>query len=473
MKKVSSILTISVMLLSTLSIIVFFSSEAHAYPEVKQLTKNGFDESLGSGGYSHDHVLSWDGSKVVFATWYSTTLPFDSKIYVMNTTDDPGQEKLMTTAFGNNIHGSISADGSKIVFMSNRDNPSDPWYSAEIFVMNTTDDPGDEIQITQDNLLDHDPDISGNGKIIAWHSAPTSWTGFDIVVANISDITNVQITRLPTGPNNDEYPSLTYDGKSMSFWTQNQGEVFLINSDGTGLRDLTNSIDFEYYNALCGDGSKVAFQRIVDSDQEIFVYDITHDILTQLTDNNADDRLGGINGDGTIVTYSRDGNIFIHDMTGENQLTDGDFDDRYPRISGDGSTIVFESNRDGPDYDIFMIRLQEQIFASVDIDPDTLNLKSNGQWIKAYVTLPEGYSVEDVDVTTVNVTHNDFVLTADWGEVQDGVLMINFDRAALRDYLGVVDVDDSDKFYGITLTVKGNVAGTPFEGSDTITVKRK
>lgn len=122
----------------------------------------------------------------------------------------------------------------------------------------------------------------------------------------------------------------------------------------------------------------------------------------------------------------------------------------------------------------YSIGPEEPLSATVDIDPDTLNLKSNGEWITAYVTLPEGYSVGDIDIASVELIHNDVVVdTADWGEVQDGVLMAKFDRATLRDYLGEVDVDDGDKFYDITLTVTGNVAGTLFEGSDTITVKRR
>jgi len=124
--------------------------------------------------------------------------------------------------------------------------------------------------------------------------------------------------------------------------------------------------------------------------------------------------------------------------------------------------------------DFWLIKLApSEISATVDIAPETLNLKSNGEWITAYVTLPEGHLVESVDVNTVELVHNDFLLNADWGEVQDGVLMVKFDRGSLRDHLGEVDVDDGDKFYDVTLTVKGEVAGTPFEGSDTITVKRK
>jgi hypothetical protein len=114
------------------------------------------------------------------------------------------------------------------------------------------------------------------------------------------------------------------------------------------------------------------------------------------------------------------------------------------------------------------------ITATIDIDPDTLNLKSNGEWVTAYITLPEDYLVEDINVTTIKMSHNDFVLAAEWVDVQDGVLMVKFDRIALRDHLGEADLDDGDKFYDITLTVTGKLVDeTPFEGSDTITVIKK
>jgi len=33
--------------------------------------------------------------------------------------------------------------------------------------------------------------------------------------------------------------------------------------------------------------------------------------------------------------------------------------------------------------------------ATVDLDPDTLNLESKGKWITCYIELPEGYGIGD------------------------------------------------------------------------------
>jgi hypothetical protein len=43
------------------------------------------------------------------------------------------------------------------------------------------------------------------------------------------------------------------------------------------------------------------------------------------------------------------------------------------------------------------------IIASIDIKPDTLNLKSKGNWITAYIELPEGSNVGDIDCSTIRL----------------------------------------------------------------------
>jgi hypothetical protein len=105
--------------------------------------------------------------------------------------------------------------------------------------------------------------------------------------------------------------------------------------------------------------------------------------------------------------------------------------------------------------------------ATVDIDPDTLNLKSKGKWITAYIELPEAYDVNEIDVDTVVL--NDVVPAephpthiGDYDD--DGILdlMVKFDRSDVQAILGVGDE--------VKITVTGEVAGIPFEGSDTIRV---
>jgi len=74
--------------------------------------------------------------------------------------------------------------------------------------------------------------------------------------------------------------------------------------------------------------------------------------------------------------------------------------------------------------------------AVVDIVPDTLNLRSRGQWVTCYIELPEGYSVADIDVTSLLLAEQ---LPAETRPVAigdydlDGApdLMVKFSRARL------------------------------------------
>jgi len=109
------------------------------------------------------------------------------------------------------------------------------------------------------------------------------------------------------------------------------------------------------------------------------------------------------------------------------------------------------------------------VAATVDFEPNTLNLRSQGRWITAHIELPEGYNVRDIDVSSILLNDTipvDSVAPTDIGDYDldgTGDLMVKFDRASVMALLRVGKV---------TLTIVGEVNGTPFEGTDTIRVIR-
>ncbi|UCE36877.1 MAG: hypothetical protein JSW00_15430 [Thermoplasmata archaeon] len=98
--------------------------------------------------------------------------------------------------------------------------------------------------------------------------------------------------------------------------------------------------------------------------------------------------------------------------------------------------------------------------ATIDIDPNTLNLKSKGKWITCYIELPEGFDVNDIEIGSIRLGN---VIFAEWGDIQNDILMVKFDRSEVEDMLPPGTYN---------LKVTGELAdGTLFKGySDGITV---
>ena len=110
------------------------------------------------------------------------------------------------------------------------------------------------------------------------------------------------------------------------------------------------------------------------------------------------------------------------------------------------------------------------VSATVDIDPDELNLNARGKWITAYIELPSGYDVNDIDINNVELCYGTNCVKAELKPTKigdhdlNGVddLMVKFDRATVAGWLQQGDIP--------TFTLTGiTVGGICFEGSDTIT----
>ena len=117
------------------------------------------------------------------------------------------------------------------------------------------------------------------------------------------------------------------------------------------------------------------------------------------------------------------------------------------------------------------------INVKIDIDPDTLNLKSNGNWITCYIELPSGYNASDINASTILLNGSlPPVLDPKYGFVKDekGYLtdhdgnnvterMLKFDRASVQSLLSPgesVNVSVTGKLY----------SNRSFQGQDTIRV---
>jgi hypothetical protein len=97
--------------------------------------------------------------------------------------------------------------------------------------------------------------------------------------------------------------------------------------------------------------------------------------------------------------------------------------------------------------------LSRVLSATINIDSDTLNLKSKGRWITCYIEFSEGYDINNIDISSVLLEDT---IYAEWGDIQNHTLMVKFDRSKVEDIL-------SPGTYNLKVT--GELTdGTEFEG---------
>src|SRR4030042_2832909 len=112
--------------------------------------------------------------------------------------------------------------------------------------------------------------------------------------------------------------------------------------------------------------------------------------------------------------------------------------------------------------------LAATVTAGIRMNPGTINLSSQGQWISACIELPKPYNVRDITANTVVLPVNGNQIIAQPRQVKIGDynknrkqdLMVKFDRQDLQSHL----------FLGPqVLTVSGSIAGgNRFEGTNTV-----
>jgi parallel beta-helix repeat protein len=196
--------------------------------------------------------------------------------------------------------------------------------------------------------------------------------------------------------------------------------------------------------------------NFINNTYQVFIYDSYHNIWDNgypsggnyWSDYADADLYSGPNQD----LLGMDG-IWDHPYT-----IDADNEDRYP-----------------------LVKPWPTIPAIIDVDPDSLNLRSKGQWITIYIQLPKGYSAADIDATTILLNGTIApILDPKYGFVtkssehlvdhnNDGILerMVKFDRAEVESFITSQGIG-----YGkVPITVTGKLLnGTLFEGTGVIVV---
>jgi TolB protein len=194
--------------------------------------------------------------------------------------------------------------------------------------------------------------------------------------------------------------------RSISFWFRVFAVIWLVQNGATRAQDfkplnmikrVTNVIDSYPMPSL--DGEKIIFQSNRSGDWEIYIMNKDGSGIRNLTQSNGPDVTPNwaINGKQIVFASERDNDseIYIMDADGANQkrLTSTPGDDSHPHFFPDGSRIIFNSARSSSDVKADWGKQYHEIFS---MRPDGSDVKqiTNFKTVSTYPSVsPDGKKI--------------------------------------------------------------------------------
>jgi Tol biopolymer transport system component len=279
---------------------IVFTSNRDGNFQIYSMNPDGSDKKrlIINPGVGFDLKWSPNGKKIAFT---STHRPKDNQealewnkqgvkgasnleIHIMNS--DGTQQKKLTDSLHDDYFPMWSPGGEKMTFISRRDG------NDELYLMNS--DGTAPKNLTNNPSRDLGGFWSPDGKKILFQS---NREGNDDIYVMNSDGTEQK--RLTDSLGNDFGACWSPDGKKIVYVSEQKvedrlkrdktREIYIMNSDGSEQRRLTNNVGRDYATFWSPDGGKILFESNRDGNPEIYIMNPDGSEQTNLTINPARD----------------------------------------------------------------------------------------------------------------------------------------------------------------------------------------
>jgi Tol biopolymer transport system component len=239
----------------------------------------------------------------------------------------------------------------RIAFMSDRDG------NLELYIMDS--DGGQLTNLTMDEAADGLPAWSKDAGIFSFIS---NREGVAASLFRMNEDGTEIVPLLLDMELHAVSPTWSPDGEWIAFniLQGDHTDVYIIDPDGGGLRNLTDVSSVDRFADWSPDGRSLVFTSDRDGALAIFTLGLDGGEPVRLTDPSVISTMASVSPDGRMIAFASDlnGDVEIYSMDFEGgdlvQLTDSLDIDAYPTWSPDGSRIAFLSLRTG-DPEIFVM----------------------------------------------------------------------------------------------------------------------
>jgi TolB protein len=220
------------------------------------------------------------------------------------------------------------------------------------------------------SVFDFQPDWSDEARLLVFARETYTSDGTGSAPKVYAQHANMEPKRLTDGLDVDRSPALSPDGRRIAFARDTNGafEIFLIDADGTNLRQLTtDNSRSEEFPAWSPDGSRIAYTSTAGENGDLRIMNADGSGIADLSTGPPDDEAPAWSPDGARLVFVRNGNLTVIGADGSTPrpLTSGS--ERYadPSWSPDGSRIAFSDEERGR---LFVIRPDGTDLRQVPVD---------------------------------------------------------------------------------------------------------